>query len=54
MEKAGTTDADAVARVMREQSFDTVLGTLAFDDKGDLTRHDFAWYRWMEGEPVRQ
>jgi hypothetical protein len=21
---------------------------------GDLTRHDYAWYVWEEGKPVRQ
>jgi ABC-type branched-subunit amino acid transport system substrate-binding protein len=39
---------------MHQQSFDTVLGTLSFDEKGDLTQHDFAWYQWQEGKPVRQ
>jgi branched-chain amino acid transport system substrate-binding protein len=53
-EKAATIDADEVARVMHQQSFDTVLGTLSFDEKGDLTQHDFAWYQWQEGKPVRQ
>jgi branched-chain amino acid transport system substrate-binding protein len=54
VEKAGRTAADAVVKVMREQSFDTVLGTLSFDGKGDLTKHDYAWYLWREGKPVRQ
>jgi branched-chain amino acid transport system substrate-binding protein len=54
VEKAGTLDPDEVVKVMRQQSFDTVLGSLSFDEKGDLTQHDYAWYRWKEGEPVRQ
>lgn len=54
VEAAGSTDADAVAKAMRAQTFDTVLGSLSFDDKGDLTRHEYAWYLWRNGEPVRQ
>jgi branched-chain amino acid transport system substrate-binding protein len=50
---AGSLDADAVAQQMRRLSFDTVLGKLSFDDKGDLTEHDFAWYLWRDGEPRR-
>jgi branched-chain amino acid transport system substrate-binding protein len=52
--KAGTLDSREVAKVMHQQSFDTVLGTLSFDEKGDLTQHAYAWYQWQEGEPVRQ
>ena len=53
-EAAGSTDAAAVARVMRRQAFDTVLGSLSFDDKGDLTQHDYAWYLWRDGKPELQ
>ena len=54
VEKTGSFEAQAVADTMRQQSFATVLGKLAFDEKGDLTRHDYTWYRWQEGRPVRQ
>jgi branched-chain amino acid transport system substrate-binding protein len=54
VEKAGTVDAQEVAKVIHQQSFDTVLGNLSFDEKGDLTQHAFAWYQWQEGKPVRQ
>ena len=54
VQAAGSIEAAAVAKVMREQSFETVLGTLDFDAKGDLTRHDYTWYRWQEGNPVLQ
>ena len=54
VEQAGSLDSAAVSRVMRERSFDTVLGALAFDAKGDLTEHDYTWYRWQLGQPVRQ
>jgi branched-chain amino acid transport system substrate-binding protein len=54
VEKAGTVDVQEVAKVMHQQRFDTVLGNLSFDEKGDLTQHAFAWYQWQEGKPVRQ
>jgi branched-chain amino acid transport system substrate-binding protein len=54
VEAAGSLEADSVVQQMRRQSFDTVLGKLSFDDKGDLTEHDFAWYLWRDGKPQRQ
>ena len=54
VEKAATLDPDAVVKVMHKQSFDTVLGSLSFDGKGDLTQHVYAWYLWRDGAPVRQ
>ena len=38
---AGTFDAGAVADALRRNQFDTVLGRLGFDDKGDVTGIDF-------------
>ncbi len=54
VEKAGTIDHDSVVKAMHETTFDTVLGTIAFNHKGDLTRHDYAWYIWRQGKPARQ
>ncbi len=52
-EKAGTTDAAKVAEVLRQGRFETVLGTIGFDAKGDVTGFDpFAWYVWQEGKWV--
>ncbi len=53
-EKAGTIDHDSVVKTLHQSSFDTVLGKIDFDNKGDLTRHDYAWYEWQEGKPIRQ
>lgn len=54
VEVAGTLDATAVSKVMHQLRFDTVLGELSFDGKGDLTGHDYVWYQWRDGTPVRQ
>jgi branched-chain amino acid transport system substrate-binding protein len=47
--KAGTFDAGAVVEALRHNEFDTVLGRLGFDDKGDVTGVDsFSWYVWSD------
>ena len=44
--KAGTIDAQKVAAVMRAGTWDTVLGPISFDKKGDITAGGWAVYRW--------
>lgn len=48
---AGTTDAAAVARRLRERAFDTAIGPVRFDAKGDIEGRpaDFVWYHWLHG-----
>ena len=51
--KAGSTDAARVAEALRREQFETVLGRIGFDGKGDVTGFDpFAWYVWHEGKWV--
>jgi branched-chain amino acid transport system substrate-binding protein len=53
VEQAGTTDAARIAEVLRQEQFDTVLGTIGFDAKGDVTGFDpFVWYVWTDGKYV--
>ena len=44
--KAGTIDPQKVATAMRAGTWDTVLGPIAFDKKGDITGSGWAVYRW--------
>jgi branched-chain amino acid transport system substrate-binding protein len=44
--KAGTTDPQKVAAAMRAGTWDTVLGPMSFDNKGDITGGGWAVYRW--------
>jgi branched-chain amino acid transport system substrate-binding protein len=44
--KAGTTDPQKVAAAMRAGTWDTVLGPMSFDKKGDITGGGWAVYRW--------
>ena len=39
--------------MQRNHQFDTVLGTIGFDEKGDVTGYEpFAWYVWKGGHYV--
>ena len=37
---------------LRKHQFDTVLGRIDFDEKGDLTAQSPVWYVWRGGEYV--
>jgi branched-chain amino acid transport system substrate-binding protein len=45
-QKAGTTDPQKVAAALHAGSWDTVLGPISFDKKGDITAGGWAVYRW--------
>jgi branched-chain amino acid transport system substrate-binding protein len=48
--RAGGTDADTVASFLHGQSFETVIGRLTFDAKGDVDLPSFEMYRWSQGD----
>jgi branched-chain amino acid transport system substrate-binding protein len=51
VERAGTFELEPVAQTLRSNRFDTVLGSIGFDAKGDVAGYDtFAWYVWKDGE----
>ena len=50
VEKAGTTDLDKVIASLRKNKFDTVLGNIGFDMKGDVTAPGYVWYVWKDGK----
>jgi branched-chain amino acid transport system substrate-binding protein len=51
VEKAGTVESKAVAEALRAHEFDIVLGTIGFDEKGDVAGYEpFTWYVWQEGD----
>jgi branched-chain amino acid transport system substrate-binding protein len=50
VEKAGTLEPKAVAAALRANQFETILGTIGFDAKGDVYGYKpFVWYVWQEG-----
>jgi len=50
MTKAGTTDADKVAAVIKSQPFDTILGSIEFNEKGDVKESGYVIWTIKDGE----
>ena len=48
-EAAGSTDIDALIAQLRNSTFDTVLGEISFDEKGDVTAQGYVFYEWKDG-----
>jgi branched-chain amino acid transport system substrate-binding protein len=48
--EAGTTDSEKVAATLRSHDWDTVIGKLGFDAKGDLTSAAYVWYVFKDGK----
>ena len=48
-EKAGSLELEAMVASLRQHQFDTVLGPIDFDDKGDLTVQKPVWWVWRGG-----
>jgi branched-chain amino acid transport system substrate-binding protein len=47
---AGSTDYDAVVAALNDGAFQTVIGELNFDDKGDVTLPGYVVYEWKDGD----
>ena len=46
--KAKTTDAKKVAETIKAGKWDTVLGPIGYDKKGDITTVDYVFYKWSK------
>src|SRR3954452_15730081 len=44
--KAGTTDAKKVMEVIKAGKWDTVIGPIEYDQKGDIKQLDYVVYKW--------
>ena len=49
VKKAGSTDPKKVAAAMHSGTWNTVLGPISFDKKGDVTVSDYVFYIWHNG-----
>jgi branched-chain amino acid transport system substrate-binding protein len=47
--EAGSTDLERLERVLYADTFQTVIGPMTFDAKGDNVRYEFRMYRWHDG-----
>ncbi|MEM7024460.1 MAG: branched-chain amino acid ABC transporter substrate-binding protein [Pseudomonadota bacterium] len=53
-EAAGSAEVDDVTAALKQGTFDTVLGAIGFDDRGDVEgTESFVWYEWRDGEYVQ-
>jgi branched-chain amino acid transport system substrate-binding protein len=50
--RAGTTDAAKVGDALRQGTFETALGTIDFDGKGDNSAPGYVFYVWRDGKYV--
>jgi branched-chain amino acid transport system substrate-binding protein len=50
VEKAGTTDLEPVVAALHDTDFETVLGSISFDDKGDVQGSNYVLYMWDNGK----
>jgi branched-chain amino acid transport system substrate-binding protein len=48
-EQAGSTDFDAVVKALNDGKFDTVIGEVDFDEKGDVGLTPYVVYEWHDG-----
>jgi branched-chain amino acid transport system substrate-binding protein len=52
-EATGTLDSSRMAEWLRGGNrFDTVVGPVSFDARGDLTNPTIAWFKWIDGRYV--
>jgi branched-chain amino acid transport system substrate-binding protein len=51
---AKSLEGEKVAEALRGNKIPTVIGELQWDDKGDLTKVNYAWYVWHDGKAVQE
>jgi branched-chain amino acid transport system substrate-binding protein len=54
VEKAGATDLEKVVEQLHGNEFETVLGKISFDDKGDVQGSNYVMYEWDAGKYVEK
>ncbi|CAO3428847.1 ABC transporter substrate-binding protein [Azospirillum doebereinerae] len=51
LQKAGSVDGGKLATALHAGSHDTVVGSVEFDKKGDITKPNYVMYVWSNGKP---
>ncbi|TNF45997.1 branched-chain amino acid ABC transporter substrate-binding protein [bacterium] len=54
IKEAGSTEYDAIEKVLRSKYVDTLVGSISFDDRGDAIGVGFSMYKVVNGEYVEQ
>jgi branched-chain amino acid transport system substrate-binding protein len=50
VKQTGTTDPKTLAGILRKNTYNTVLGDLKFDEKGDIVNPIYVFYKWSDGK----
>jgi branched-chain amino acid transport system substrate-binding protein len=50
VEKLKTTDTSKIIKALKSMKFDTVIGKIGFDKKGDVTAPGYVVYEWKNGK----
>ncbi len=50
IEKAGSTDSKKITAALHDGTFNTVVGQLQFDKKGDVVKPAYVLYEWKDGK----
>ena len=50
--KAGSADGKKISSALHANSFDTVVGEIQFDKKGDVLKPAYVFYEWKDGKNV--
>lgn len=50
VKRAGAWDTAKTIQQLHQGNYDTVVGSLSFDAKGDVTNPDYVLYRWSKGD----
>lgn len=48
--KAGSTDLGKMTKALNSNTFQTVLGDITFNGKGDIKQATYVWYEWSNGK----
>ena len=44
----------ALSKAIRGHTYETVIGKLSFDNKGDVKNPEYVWYVWKDGKYMEQ
>ena len=50
VKRVGAVDIPKIRALLRTQTFDTVLGEISFDAKGDVKAPGYVFYEWRDGK----
>ena len=54
VKRTGSMDTDKLSVAIRGSTYETVIGPLTFDEKGDVVDPEYVWYVWKGGKYAEQ